>query len=98
MERKQAPPLEPKRIYSLAQISRILQMRTDTVRQMAVEGEIPMIQFRGAKGYRFLGWQVKAWLDGLQADAWEGAEQTGAWEKKAESNIIYAKFGQRRSI
>lgn len=93
MVRKEAPPLEPKRIYSLTQISRILQMRTDTVRVMAVNGEIPMIQFRGAKGYRFLGWQVKAWLDGLQADAWAGAEQTGAFEEKPESNIIYGKFG-----
>ena len=73
MRREPAPPLEPQRIYSLQQISRILQMRTDTVRQMAVDGVIPMIQFRGARGYRFLGWRVQQWLDGLQ-DAENGLQ------------------------
>ncbi len=90
--RKLAPPLEPQRIYSLTQVARILQFRTETVRRMAVEGEIPMIQFRGAKGYRFLGWQVKAWLDGKQAETWEKTEQKGAWEA-AESNVIKHHFG-----
>ena len=41
MRREPAPPLEPQRIYSLRQISLILQMRTDTVRQMAVNGGDP---------------------------------------------------------
>ena len=92
MRREPAPPLEPQRIYSLRQISLILQMRTDTVRQMAVNGEIPMIQFRGARGYRFLGWQIRKWLDDMQAEAWENAGQMGAFEKPDEPNIIYARF------
>lgn len=91
--RPPAPPLEPQRIYSLAQIARILQMRTDTVRQMAVDGVIPMIEFRGARGYRFLGWQVRAWLDGLQAESWDKAKVTGAFENPEEPNILYADFG-----
>lgn len=87
--RKVAPPLEPERIYSLQQIARILQMRTDTVRRMAVEGEIPMIKFRGARGYRFLGWRVKAWLDGLQdgTDGTDGKTKEkdySAWFRRAE--------------
>jgi excisionase family DNA binding protein len=50
--------------YSAQQIAKILRMSKGKVYKLAKSGDMPSVQFAGGPR-RFLGWQVKEWLDQL---------------------------------
>lgn len=55
--------LEDTRIYSVPQLSRVLQIRTKTLYAMAKQGKIPYFRLSESNRIKFAGWQIRKWLD-----------------------------------